>query len=80
MGFTNINQVIGGSALDTLRTLDSASTFTINQTNGGSYASLGNTLDFLSFDNLVAGAGADVFNFAAAVRSLAALTPAQAPT
>ncbi len=62
-GFTHINQVIGGSALDTLRTLDSASTFTIDQANGGSYATGGNTLDFLSFDNLVAGAGADVFNF-----------------
>ena len=65
-GFSGINQVIGSSTsrVDTLSTLNAVSTFTINAANGGTYASGGNTLNFSLMDKLIAGSGADLFNFA----------------
>ena len=63
LGFSQINAVIGGSALDTLTTLNSDSSFLIDRINGGTYTNLTNTLEFTYFDNLVAGTGADIFNF-----------------
>ena len=69
-GFTHINQILGSTAADRLQTLDDAvsypnSTFTIDDPNGGTYSEdiSGNTLDFTSFDHLLAGAGEDWFKF-----------------
>ncbi len=61
IGFSQINAVIGGSALDTLTTLNSDSSFLIDRTNGGTYTNQTNTLEFTSFDNLVGGSAADTF-------------------
>jgi Ca2+-binding RTX toxin-like protein len=66
-GFARINRIIGGSASDTLTTLDSDSTFRIDGANAGRYLTgdpAGEyVLEFVSFDNLLAGSGSDTFYF-----------------
>ena len=58
--FYGVDRLIGGSKSDQLFTLDQDSTFTIDQINGGTYASNSRLLDFTSFDNLISGIGNDV--------------------
>jgi len=62
-GFARIHLIIGGSALDTLTTLDSDSTFVIDGDNAGKYSTGGYTLEFVSLDHLVGGSGNDSFCF-----------------
>jgi len=65
LSFMYINQVIGSntSTADLLTTLNTDSIFTVDVLNGGTYATGGNTLEFVLLDNIISGTAVDVFNF-----------------
>jgi hypothetical protein len=66
-GFSNLNSFLGStSAGDTLTGPDANTNWTISSANGGSGSGSGFRFTFARFENLVGGAGVDVFKFTAA--------------
>jgi hypothetical protein len=66
-GFSNISSVVGSaSAADTLTGPDANTNWTISSAGGGTASGTGFKFTFAKFENLVGGAGVDVFKFTAA--------------